>query len=73
MHHFERQIFTAPYFKNIGTHAREWISPAVGLWVLTELVTNANYKYLLDAFDVYIVPNVNPDGYEYAHTSVSFS
>ncbi|KAG7188823.1 hypothetical protein KM043_008431 [Ampulex compressa] len=44
-----------------GIHAREWISPAVVTYVIDQLVENSEN---LEA-DYYILPVVNPDGYEY--------
>ncbi|XP_066587843.1 carboxypeptidase B-like isoform X2 [Prorops nasuta] len=44
-----------------GIHAREWISPAVVTYVINHLVENSED---LEA-DYYILPVVNPDGYEY--------
>ena len=41
------------------------------MWVLDQLVTNPQHQSLLEALDFYIVPVVNPDGYEYAQTDVS--
>jgi murein tripeptide amidase MpaA len=32
-------------------------------------VTNPDYTSLLYDIDIYVVPNVNPDGYEYSRTS----
>ena len=35
-----------------GIHAREWISPATGTWMLNELVENdANHPELTDGLD----------------------
>ena len=46
-----------------GIHAREWISPATCAYIMRELVENSNqYSDILDRFDVYIMPSVNPDG-----------
>jgi len=47
-----------------GIHGREWIAPAVGTWMLNELVENrANHPELLDNLDWYFLPSANPDGY----------
>jgi len=51
-------------------HAREWITSATATWILNELVTKTSeYASVLDDIDYYIIPMVNTDGYEYAHTS----
>jgi len=52
-----------------GIHAREWIAPAVATYLLSQLVENKQNENLLDGLDWYIVPVLNPDGYEYTHTS----
>ncbi|XP_011494644.1 PREDICTED: carboxypeptidase B-like [Ceratosolen solmsi marchali] len=44
-----------------GIHAREWISPAVVTYLIDYLVEHSEQ---LEA-DYYILPVVNPDGYEY--------
>jgi murein tripeptide amidase MpaA len=50
-----------------GIHAREWISPATVTFIIHELVENRNnYQEVLDKYDFYILPSVNPDGYEYS-------
>lgn len=55
-----------------GIHAREWIAPATALYLLNQLVENTQtHKDLLDGLDWYILPLVNPDGYEYSHTKVA--
>ena len=49
-----------------GIHAREWTSPAVVLYMIYQLVENykANdHKRILDYFDIYVLPMMNPDGY----------
>ncbi|XP_048481564.1 uncharacterized protein LOC105380091 [Plutella xylostella] len=53
-----------------GIHAREWIGPAVCTYVIDQIVRN--YQTLPSYFknkDWYIVPVLNPDGYEYSHTT----
>jgi murein tripeptide amidase MpaA len=54
-----------------GIHAREWIAPAMALYIINQLVENntANSD-LTDAVDWYILPVLNPDGYEYSRDSV---
>ena len=48
---------------------REWISPATCSYIAREMVENSSkYKLLLQTFDVYIMPSMNPDGYEYTRT-----
>ncbi|KAL5277842.1 hypothetical protein ACFFRR_002836 [Megaselia abdita] len=47
-------------------HAREWISPSVGLYVIQQLVENfSENKNLLQNFDWVVMPMINADGYEY--------
>ncbi|KAJ9586558.1 hypothetical protein L9F63_028399, partial [Diploptera punctata] len=50
-------------------HAREWISPAVVMYTIKQLVENFNVnKKIVEGADWYILPVANPDGYEYTHT-----
>ncbi|CAL8071094.1 unnamed protein product [Orchesella dallaii] len=50
-------------------HAREWITSATATWIINELLTETPYyNEMLKGIDWYIVPLLNPDGYEYSHT-----
>lgn len=56
-----------------GIHAREWISPAFCMYVIQMLVEyRTEHLDMLKNTDWLIVPLVNPDGYEYTHTTVSY-
>uniref|UniRef100_A0A0N5AUE8 Peptidase_M14 domain-containing protein n=1 Tax=Syphacia muris TaxID=451379 RepID=A0A0N5AUE8_9BILA len=60
-------------FIDAGIHAREWIAPAVAVYVANQLITKygrqENITKMVDKFDWYIVPVANPDGYEYSMTA----
>ncbi|VDM41359.1 unnamed protein product [Toxocara canis] len=53
-----------------GTHAHEWISPAAALNIINELVSgyDSNPEIQIVSIDWYILPVMNPDGYEYSQT-----
>jgi len=63
------------YFIDAGIHAREWISPATAVFIINELATkydsNPTYKELVDKVDFYILPSLNPDGYEYSRSGIT--
>ncbi|XP_044731558.1 carboxypeptidase B-like [Chrysoperla carnea] len=60
-------------FVDGGIHAREWISPATVLYIINQLVENySENSALTDNIDWYIIPVINPDGYEYTHTKSRF-
>lgn len=56
-----------------GHHAREWISVEVPLMLAEYLVNNYSssqtIRDLLDEREVWILPLLNPDGYEYSRTT----
>uniref|UniRef100_T1J8Z7 Zinc carboxypeptidase A 1 n=1 Tax=Strigamia maritima TaxID=126957 RepID=T1J8Z7_STRMM len=51
-----------------GMHAREWISPVTAVFIIDQLVNNYTaHRNLVDKIDWYILPVLNPDGYEFSH------
>lgn len=53
-----------------GIHAREWISPATATYIINELVEDwDDLPEYIQNLDWYVLPVVNPDGYEYSHES----
>lgn len=68
----QRTVDRPVIFIECGIHAREWIAPATCLYIIQELVENEDNRNMIENVDWYIIPVVNPDGYEYSHTTVSF-
>ncbi|KAF2005168.1 hypothetical protein P154DRAFT_353920 [Amniculicola lignicola CBS 123094] len=56
-----------------NVHAREWITSKTAEYMawqlLTKYSTNTTVKALVDKFDFYIMPVVNPDGFVYSQTN----
>ncbi|KAJ3629057.1 hypothetical protein MTP99_013480 [Tenebrio molitor] len=57
------------FFVEAGMHAREWISPALSLYIINQLVENPDNRGLLEDLDWVVLPSLNPDGYEFTWTS----
>ncbi|WVF68441.1 hypothetical protein IAT40_003207 [Kwoniella sp. CBS 6097] len=55
-----------------GQHGREWVGPSSALYFLHNLLLHAtshddsDSKTLLKSFRFTVIPNINPDGYEYS-------
>jgi murein tripeptide amidase MpaA len=59
-----------------GCHAREWLSPAFVTYMLYTIVNAKVYKdpeleRIAYQYTWIFIPVMNPDGYEYSHTTVS--
>jgi murein tripeptide amidase MpaA len=56
-------------FVSGGQHAREWISPATVLYIVTDLLetfrTNQRVNAIMTQYEIIVVPLVNPDGYAF--------
>ena len=56
-----------------GMHAREWLSIGVANYLLIQFLTlketNVKVREILRYFDIYVLPIMNPDGYEYSRTA----
>lgn len=57
-----------------GQHAREWIAPTSAMYLIDELahgirVGDPRILRVLTLFEIVVAPCVNPDGYEYSHTT----
>lgn len=52
-----------------GIHAREWITVSTALFFIDYLIRNPKLTAIMD---FYVIPCLNPDGYEYSHTKVVY-
>ena len=61
----------------LGIHAREWIAVSVGLNMIDRLVNEfrkvaeTGQRNDITNVDWYIMPLLNPDGYEFSHANAS--
>ncbi|KAK3740591.1 hypothetical protein QZH41_001064 [Actinostola sp. cb2023] len=65
-----RPSFNKPvFFMNCGIHAREWITPATCMYIISQFVNkygkDRTVTQVLDKMDFVIMPVLNVDGYEY--------
>ncbi|CAG9112081.1 unnamed protein product [Plutella xylostella] len=52
-----------------GMSPCEWVGPPTAIYMINELANDfTNQPYYITNKDWYIVPMINPDGYEYSHT-----
>ncbi|CAH0764368.1 unnamed protein product [Diatraea saccharalis] len=57
-------------FIDAGIHAREWAAPAMALYIIHRLTNHPDGRRKeLEGVDWYILPVVNPDGYEFTRSS----
>lgn len=58
-------------FIEANIHAREWIASATSTWILNELLHSEDLEvqYIAENVDWYILPQTNPDGYEYTRNN----
>jgi carboxypeptidase A2 len=58
-------------FLDSNIHAREWITSATMLYIIDQILTGTSTDavYMRNNFRWYIVPNLNPDGYEFCWTN----
>ncbi|XP_055525042.1 uncharacterized protein LOC129718357 [Wyeomyia smithii] len=58
-------------FIEAGAHGQQWIGPSVATWILDALTkaiaSNDTELENVKSLDWYILPVLNPDGYEYSH------
>jgi len=58
------------YWLDSAIHAREWLAPATIMRIAEHLVrdytTDSRVREMLDQYDWYIMPVMNPDGYVYS-------
>eukprot|EP01059_Diplonema_ambulator_P013778 TRINITY_DN24396_c0_g1_i1.p1 TRINITY_DN24396_c0_g1~~TRINITY_DN24396_c0_g1_i1.p1 ORF type:complete len:433 (+),score=118.83 TRINITY_DN24396_c0_g1_i1:50-1300(+) len=60
-------------FTNYAIHAREWLSPATGIYMIYQMLDqyeiSGEIKYLVDSIEWTFLPVTNPDGYVYTWTN----
>lgn len=65
-------LMTVPICYMQGVHAREWAAPAMAMYLIRRLGRSPRArKRELNGVDWYILPLVNPDGYEFSRTGKS--
>ncbi|CAF1015019.1 unnamed protein product [Brachionus calyciflorus] len=57
-----------------GIHAREWVSPASCVYLIDRLISEYRSSdpttvALLNKWEIHITPILNPDGYEFSHST----
>ncbi|KFP04373.1 Carboxypeptidase A1 [Calypte anna] len=56
-----------------GTHSREWITQAIGVWTANKIAEeygqDPSITAILDSMDIFFEVIVNPDGFAFTHSS----
>ncbi|XP_053318054.1 carboxypeptidase A1-like [Spea bombifrons] len=56
-----------------GIHAREWITPATGIWTAKKIASSYGKDSLvtdiIEQLDIFLLIVTNPDGYSYTHST----
>lgn len=52
----------------VGIHAREWIAPTTALFLIDKITTTPDADPRVANLTYYIMPMLNPDGYEFSRT-----
>ena len=53
-----------------GIHAREWIAPSTAMYTIRRFARNETKDIeILNNVDFYIIPVLNPDGYQFTRSS----
>lgn len=69
---FRRRRRRHAVFIDAGMHAREWLSIGVANYIIVQFLreknTNSKIQEIFRHFDIFVLPMLNPDGYEYSRT-----
>lgn len=57
----------------VGIHAREWVAPAMAVYLIHRLMRPAARSNELRGVDWHILPVVNPDGYDFSRSARAVS
>jgi len=71
---FKSSTSSRGIFIDCGFHAREWIAVSSCIWMIDQMHRSFNdgdsdMQAILAKYEIHILPLVNPDGYEYTHTT----
>ncbi|KAI6178437.1 ShKT domain-containing protein [Aphelenchoides besseyi] len=63
------------FWVDAGIHARLWAAPHVALWFIHQLTSkygrDPNITNYVDQLTFVVIPNLNPDGYEFSRSSTN--
>lgn len=74
--HLNKSLTKPKVFINCGAHSREWISVAACMYFIRKMLFDHKYnkeiENMLEEFDIFIMPLMNPDGYKFSHDKDDF-